>query len=241
MFRVRLARKVLSGFSRHQPGNIRLYSAAMSGVATNQEARMAVLTSGRKLEYFTIAWHIFEGGVSIIAGAVAGSLSLVGFGVDSLLEIFSGAAMLWRINVDHKLDRRERYEMLTLKFIGWCFMALAVYLIYESTVSLVKREAPERSAVGIVIAVLSLVVMPLVSRAKRSVGARLHSRAMNADAKQADFCAYLAAILLCGLLLNYWFRWWWADPLAAIFMALIIGNEGINASTGQGHCCDAHG
>jgi divalent metal cation (Fe/Co/Zn/Cd) transporter len=92
-----------------------------------------------------------------------------------------------------------------------------------------------------VIAVLSLIVMPLVSRAKRSIGVRLHSRAMNADAKQADFCAYLAAILLSGLLLNYWLRWWWADPLAAIFMALIIANEGINASTGQGHCCDAHG
>ena len=209
-------------------------------MATNR-TRVAVLNTGKKLEYFTIVWHLLEGGVSVLAGVVAGSLSLVGFGIDSLLELVSGMAMLWRISVDHRIEHRERNEMLTLKFIGWCFMALSVYLIFEATISLVNRQAPERSPVGIVIAVLSLIVMPLVSRAKRNVGARLHSPAMNADAKQADFCAYLAAILLCGLLLNYWFRWWWADPLAAIAMALIIGNEGINASTGQGHCCDEHG
>jgi divalent metal cation (Fe/Co/Zn/Cd) transporter len=213
----------------------------MSGVVTNQEARVELLSSGRKLEYFTIGWHLLEGGISVAAGLAAGSLSLVGFGVDSLIELFSGTAMLWRFRVDHKVEQRERNEMRTLKFIGWCFMALSVYLIFESMVSLVKRQAPERTLVGIVIAALSLIVMPLVSRAKRRVGARLHSRAMNADAKQADFCAYLAAILLCGLLLNYWLNWWWADPLAAIVMALIIGNEGINASTGQGHCCDTHG
>jgi|ERR1051326_4740023 divalent metal cation (Fe/Co/Zn/Cd) transporter len=212
----------------------------MDGMATNR-TRVAVLNTGKKLEYFTIVWHLLEGGVSVLAGVVAGSLSLVGFGIDSLLELVSGMAMLWRISVDHRIEHRERNEMLTLKFIGWCFMALSVYLIFEATISLVNRQAPERSPVGIVIAVLSLIVMPLVSRAKRNVGARLHSPAMNADAKQADFCAYLAAILLCGLLLNYWFRWWWADPLAAIAMALIIGNEGINASTGQGHCCDEHG
>jgi divalent metal cation (Fe/Co/Zn/Cd) transporter len=212
----------------------------MGGVVTNQEGRVSVVTSGRKLEYFTIGWHVFEGVISIIAGAVAGSLSLVGFGVDSLLEIVSGAAMLWRLSVDHKLAHRERNEMLALKAIGWCFMALAVYLIFESTISLVEREAPGRSPLGIAIAVLSLIVMPIVSRAKRGIGTRLHSPAMNADARQADFCAYLAAILLIGLLLNYVFHWWWADPLAAIVMALIIGNEGINASTGQGHCCEAH-
>jgi divalent metal cation (Fe/Co/Zn/Cd) transporter len=213
----------------------------MGGITTNQEARVAVLASGKKLEYFTVFWHLLEGGISVVAGVFAGSLSLVGFGVDSLIELVSGMAMLWRIGVDHRLEQRERNEMLVLKFIGWCFMALAVYLIFESTVSLVQFKAPERSPVGIVIAVLSLVVMPLVSRAKRNIGARLHSPAMNADAKQADFCAYLAAILLIGLLFNYLFHWWWADPLAAIVMAWIIGNEGINASTGQGHCCDVHG
>src|ERR1041385_2889223 len=102
-----------------------------------------------------IGWHLLEGGISVAAGLAAGSLSLVGFGVDSLIELFSGTAMLWRFRVDHKVEQRERNEMRTLKFIGWCFMALSVYLIFESMVSLVKRQAPERTLVGIVIAALS--------------------------------------------------------------------------------------
>src|ERR1041385_3087136 len=157
----------------------------MSGVVTNQEARVELLSSGRKLEYFTIGWHLLEGGISVAAGLAAGSLSLVGFGVDSLIELASGMAMLWRIRVDHKVEQRERNEMLTLKFIGWCFMALSVYLIYESTVSLVKEQEPERSLGGCVLPARSLVFMPLFSRARRWGGSRLHSRAMNADAKQA--------------------------------------------------------
>ena len=209
----------------------------MEGLITNRESRLAVVVSGKRLEYFTIAWHLLEGVISLLAGFAAGSLSLVGFGIDSLIELVSGGAVLWRMNVDHKIDQRERNEKLTLKLIGWSFMALALYLIFESIVSFVGQKAPERSPVGIAIAVLSLVVMPLLSRAKRHIGAQLQSAAMHADAKQADFCAYLAAILLLGLLLNYWFSWWWADPAAAVVMALIIGNEGINASTGQGECC----
>ena len=212
----------------------------MEGLVANQESRVAAVVSGKRLEYFTIAWHLLEGVISLLAGLAAGSLSLVGFGVDSLIELISGAVILWRMNVDHRVDHRERNEKLTLKVIGWSFMALALYLIFESIVSFIDKKAPERSPVGVVIAILSLVVMPLLSRAKRRIGASLHSPAMYADAKQADFCAYLAAILLLGLLLNYWFSWWWADPIAAIAMALIIGNEGINASTGQANCCAAH-
>jgi len=212
----------------------------MAASVTNQQSRVAVLISGKRLEYFTIIWHLLEGIISLIAGIAAGSLSLVGFGVDSLIELISGVAVLWRMSVDHKVGQRERNEMLTLKLIGWSFIALAAYLIFESTVSFIKWRAPERSPFGVAIAVLSLVIMPLLSHAKRRIGARLHSSAMYADARQADFCAYLAAILLAGLLLNYWFHWWWADPLGAIAMALIIGNEGVNASTGQGNCCAAH-
>ena len=206
-------------------------------LAANPQTRVLVVSSGKKTEYFTIFWHLLEGVISLGAGISAGSLSLVGFGVDSLVELASGVAVLWRMNVDHDVEHRERNEILAVKLVGWSFIALALYLVLESIVSFVEKKAPEHSLVGIVIAVLSLVVMPVLSRVKRQIGLKLDSAAMCADAKQADFCAYLAAILLAGLLLNYWFNWWWADPIAAVAMALIIGNEGINASTGQRECC----
>jgi divalent metal cation (Fe/Co/Zn/Cd) transporter len=206
-------------------------------LATDPQNRVLVVSSGKKVEYFTIGWHLLEGAISLAAGIAAGSLSLVGFGVDSLVELASGMAVLWRMNVDHNIHHRERNEKLALKLVGWSFIALALYLVVESIVSFVEKKAPEHSAVGIAIAALSLIVMPILSHAKRRIGATLDSAAMCADAKQADFCAYLAAILLAGLLLNYLFSWWWADPIAAIAMALIIGNEGINASTGQAECC----
>jgi divalent metal cation (Fe/Co/Zn/Cd) transporter len=206
-------------------------------LATDPQNRVLVVSSGKKVEYFTIGWHLLEGAISLAAGISAGSLSLVGFGVDSLVELASGMAVLWRMNVDHNIHHRERNEKLALKLVGWSFIALALYLVVESIVSFVEKKAPEHSAVGIAIAALSLIVMPILSHAKRRIGATLDSAAMCADAKQADFCAYLAAILLAGLLLNYLFSWWWADPIAAIAMALIIGNEGINASTGQAECC----
>jgi divalent metal cation (Fe/Co/Zn/Cd) transporter len=206
-------------------------------LATDPQNRVLVVSSGKKVEYFTIGWHLLEGAISLAAGISAGSLSLVGFGVDSLVELASGMAVLWRMNVDHNIHHRERNEKLALKLVGWSFIALALYLVVESIVSFVEKKAPEHSAVGIAIAALSLIVMPILSHAKRRIGATLDSAAMCADAKQADFCAYLAAILLAGLLLNYLFSWWWADPIATIAMALIIGNEGINASTGQAECC----
>ena len=210
----------------------------MGALVTDPDSRLAVVASGKRLEYFTIAWHLLEGVISLLAGLAAGSLSLVGFGVDSIIEVISGVVVLWRMNVDHRIDQRERNEKLALRLIGWSFIALSLYLIFEAIASFIDKEAPERSPVGIAISILSLIVMPLLSRAKRRIGGRLRSPAMHADAKQADFCAYLAAILLGGLLLNYWFHWWWADPLAAMAMAVIIGNEGVNASTGQGDCCD---
>jgi divalent metal cation (Fe/Co/Zn/Cd) transporter len=193
--------------------------------------------SGKHLEYFTIIWHLLEGAISLVAGLVSGSLSLVGFGVDSLIELSSGVAVWWRMAVDDKVEHRERNEKLALQLIGASFIALAGYLIFESVVSFVKQKAPEPSAPGLAIAFLSLLVMPLLSRAKRNVAAQLKSPALKADATQADFCAYLSAILLVGLSLNFLFGWWWADPLAALIMAVIIGNEGIKSTLGD-PCCE---
>jgi divalent metal cation (Fe/Co/Zn/Cd) transporter len=120
-----------------------------------------------------------------------------------------------------------------LRTIGICFITLAAYIAYESVADLIRRQAPEHSIPGILLACVSLLVMPLLSRAKRRVGTALGSAAMHADAKQTDFCAYLSAILLGGLLLNALFGWWWADPVAALIMAPVIGKEGIETIRGR--------
>jgi divalent metal cation (Fe/Co/Zn/Cd) transporter len=192
---------------------------------------------GKRLEYFTIAWNSLEGLVALIAGAIAGSISLVGFGIDSFIEVTSGTALLWRMTVDADVESRERNEKLSLRIVGICFIALAAYVLYESISDLFRRHAPEHSLPGIILACVSLVVMPLLSRAKKKVGNELGSRAMKADAKQTDFCVYLSAILLTGLLLNAALGWWWADPTAALIMVPLIANEGIAALKGDA-CCD---
>jgi divalent metal cation (Fe/Co/Zn/Cd) transporter len=199
--------------------------------------RQVFARRGKRLEYFTILWNTLEGIVAVVAGIVAGSISLVGFGVDSFIEVTSGAALLWRMSVDAEEHRRERIERITLRIVGFCFLALAAYVGYEAISNLVERKAPEHSLPGIVLACVSLIVMPLLSRAKRRVGAQLHSAAMNADARQTEFCTYLSAILLGGLLLNALSDLWWADPSAALIMVPVIAKEGADALRGK-TCCD---
>ena len=198
--------------------------------------RTVVVRRGRRLEYFTVAWNALEGLVAVIAGALAGSISLVGFGIDSFIEVTSGAALLWRMSLDADIQRRERTETRALKIVGTCFLALAVYITYESGMDLWSKRAPERSIPGIVLACVSLAVMPLLSRAKRDVGRALSSAAMHADAKQTEFCTYLSGILLAGLLLNALLGFWWADPLAGLVMVPIIAREGIEGLRGK--ACD---
>ena len=198
--------------------------------------RTAVVHHGRRLEYFTIAWNALEGLVAIVAGAIAGSISLVGFGIDSFMEVTSGSVLLWRMSVDADVLRRERNERRALRVVGVCFLLLAAYIAYESATDLRSKRAPEHSIAGIVLACVSLVVMPLLSRAKRKVGRALGSAAMQADAKQTEFCTFLSAILLAGLLLNAVFGLWWADPAAALIMVPIIAKEGIEGV--QGKACD---
>lgn len=199
--------------------------------------RQQIAQRGKRLEYFTIAWNTIEGLVAVVAGVFAGSISLVGFGIDSFIEVTSGVALLWRMSVDADVHRRKRNERLALRIVGICFVALAVYIGYESITGLVHKKVPESSLAGIILAVVALVVMPLLSRAKRRVGNELGSAAMKADAKQATFCTYLSAILLAGLLLNAAFGIWWADPVAALIMVPIIAKEGYDGI--QGKACDS--
>jgi divalent metal cation (Fe/Co/Zn/Cd) transporter len=201
------------------------------------ENRRLLLARGRRLEYFTIAWNGAEGLVGVVAGLTAGSISLVGFGVDSFIEVASGGTLLWRMSVDGDACHRERRDVLALRIVGLCFLSLAGYIAYDAIHDLWARAAPAQSAIGIGLACAALVVMPHLSRAKRRVGSALRSSAMHADARQADFCAYLSAILLAGLLLNLLWGWWWADPIAALIMVPIIASEGIAGLRGRA-CCD---
>ena len=164
--------------------------------------RSQLVQRGRVLEYFTVGYNSLEGLISIVAGLIAGSVSLVGFGLDSIIEVTSGAALLWRFHHDRNESRRGAVERITLRVVGWGFIALAVYITCDSGLTLVRHEIPQRSIPGIILAATSLVVMPLLARAKRRVAEGLSSAAMKADSRQTDFCAYLSAILLGGLLLN---------------------------------------
>ncbi len=188
---------------------------------------------GRRLAYLTIGWNSLEAIIAVGAGIVAGSIALVGFGFDSVIEVSSGAIILWR------LASGEHRERPALRLVGLSFVALAGYVAFDAVKSLIYGELPEASYVGIAIAALSLVVMPILARAKRKVAAQLNSRAMQADSRQTDLCAYLSAILLGGLVLNAVFGWWWADPVAALIMVPIIAKEGIEALRGK-TCDDCH-
>src|SRR5215469_950877 len=198
--------------------------------------RASVVRWGRRLEYFTVIWNAVEGLVAVGAGVFAGSISLVGFGIDSFIEVTSGSVLLWRMSVDANVGDRERNEKRALRIVGLCFLLLAVYIALESANDLWFKRAPEHSVPGIVLACVSLVVMPLLSRSKRKVGHALNSAAMHADAKQTQFCTYLSAILLVGLILNAVFGLWWADPIAALIMVPIIAKEGFGGL--QGKTCD---
>lgn len=189
---------------------------------------------GRRLEYVTLAWNSLEAIASIVAGLLAGSIALVGFGFDSVIECASGATLLWRLRDGEKGESRER---VALKLVGASFLLLAVYIAGDAINALWKHEEPRESIFGIAIAALSLVVMPLLARAKRKVARELNSGAMQADSRQTDLCAYLSAILLGGLLLNATLHWWWADPVAALVMVPIIVKEGWDGLRGK-TCCD---
>lgn len=215
---------------------VRLWADILVSMAELVQTRQAIAHRGRRLEYFTIAWNCLEGIVAVVAGVIAGSISLVGFGVDSFIEVISGAALLWRMSVDAEEDRRERIEQVTLRIVGACFLVLAAYVGYEALSNLMEKRASGHSLPGIVLACVSLVVMPLLSRAKRRVAAHLKSAAMNADAKQTEFCTYLSAILLGGLLLNAVANLWWADPISGLIMVPIIAKEGVEGLRGDTRC-----
>jgi len=210
----------------------------VNATATADLARTRAVRRGQWLTWATVGYNLLEGLLSIGAGLVAGSVALVGFGVDSFIEVTASLTAIWRLHADADADRRALAERRALRVIGLCFLALAAYVTLNAGRTLLTRATPEESIVGIVIAALSLVVMPLLARAKRRVATALGSRAIRAEARQTDICMYLSAILLGGLGLHALFAWWWADPLAALAMVPLIGWEGRRALTGHPVCDD---
>jgi divalent metal cation (Fe/Co/Zn/Cd) transporter len=185
---------------------------------------------GRRLEYITLAWNSLEAVAAIVSGLIAGSIALVGFGLDSVIECFSGGVLLWRLRAGEEGEQREQ---MALRLVGASFLALAVYVAYDAIHALLRHEPPEKSWFGVAVAIASLIAMPLLARAKRRVAAQLNSGALHADSRQTDICAYLSGILLGGLLMNALLRWWWADPVAGLIMVPLIGREGIEALRGK--------
>jgi divalent metal cation (Fe/Co/Zn/Cd) transporter len=216
-------------------GAMRSHSVSFDS-STRATDRVVSVARGKRLEYFTLAWDGFEAVVALISGVLAGSIALVGFGLDSVIEMASAGILLWRFRADGDPERRERAEQTAHRLVGGCFLLLAAYVAVESVRALWIQAQPERSLPGILIAMAAVVVMPVLGQAKRRVSAQLGSRALHADSRQADFCAYLSAILLAGLLLHALLGWWWADPAAALVMVPIITHEGVRGLRGQ--ACD---
>src|SRR5579884_4134828 len=171
--------------------------------------RAELIRRGLVLNYLTIGYNALEGVVAVAAGVIAGSVALVGFGVDSCIELTSSAAAQWRLRSDQSAAKRVRVERLSHRIIGVAFLLLAAYVLVDGAFALLAREAPHPSLAGMAILAASVVVMPLLARAKRNVATAMKSRALESDAKQSSLCAYLSLIALSGVVLNAAFGWWW--------------------------------
>jgi len=184
------------------------------------------------LAWMTIGWNVIEAVVAIVAGTMAGSIALVGFGLDSTVEVMSAAVIVWQFR-----GLAQARERRALRLIALSFFALATYVAVRAIIDLIDQSQPESSAVGIGVAVVSLIVMSVLARAKRRTGELMGSATVIADSSQTQLCTYLSAILLCGLVLNATVGWWWADPVAAIAIAALAVNEGRQAWHGE--TCDS--
>src|SRR5438067_9273547 len=198
--------------------------------AEPEEALAAHRRAGRKIEFLSIGWTALESIIGIIAGVLAGSVALISFGIDSVIEVASSLVLVWRLSDASATEDREAFAH---RLVGVCFLALAIYVSFEALKDLLTHSRPHVTYLGIVYAAACVVVMPLLARAKRRAAASLQSDALHADSHQSDICAYLAVILLGGLALNALFGWWWADPVAVLCMVPIILREAITGLRGE--------
>jgi divalent metal cation (Fe/Co/Zn/Cd) transporter len=204
------------------------------------ERRASLLRRALRLEYLTVGWNVVEGLVAISAGLAAGSVALLGFGIDSFVESASGTVLTWRLLAERRAAshaRIEHVERRAQQLVAASLLALAAWVSWDAVTSLLAREEAQPSAVGIALALASLVAMWWLARAKRRVGVELGSRAMTADAFQTNACFWLSVTLLVGMGVNAAFGWWWADPVAALVMVVFIGREALGAWRGEDCDC----
>lgn len=208
----------------------------MSDVALTSSDRAAWLRRALRLEYLTVGWNVVEGVVALTAAALAGSVALVGFGVDSFVESASGSVLIWRLLAERRASdpqRIERVERRAERLVASSLVGLAVFVAADAVLALARGNRPEASPVGVALTATSLAVMWWLARAKRRVARRLASRALQADAFQTTACWWLSLVTLVGLGLNAWFGWWWADPLAALAMTYFLVSEALEAWHGE--------
>lgn len=193
---------------------------------------------GLLLSYLTVGYNIVEGIVSVIAGSLLGSVALVGFGLDSFIESLSGSVMIWRLRKHGKIseEEEEAAEAKAANLIGITFFILAAYVLYEAVSGLLRQDAAEPSVIGIVIAVLSLLIMPTLAYLKNKTGKEIGSHSLVADSKQTFVCVLMSVALLVGVAANYLFGIWWLDPVAALFFVGILVKEGYSAIKNKDLC-----
>jgi divalent metal cation (Fe/Co/Zn/Cd) transporter len=211
---------------------LQIGSTPPSGWTTDLEQKRRLSRRAQLLAATSVTYNVVEAAVAITAGAVAGSVALVGFGLDSVVEVSSGLIILWQFR--HRLP--ESRERRALRLLAFSFFALAAYVTFESVRALIGGSDPDSSPVGIGLAIASLIVMPFLSWAQRRTGRALGSNAVVADGTQTLLCTYLSAVLLIGLVLNATLGWGWADPIAGLVIAAVAVREGIEAWKGEG-CC----
>jgi divalent metal cation (Fe/Co/Zn/Cd) transporter len=201
---------------------------------TFQAQRQKSLQKGLWFEYFTVGYNLLEAVVAVLLGLGAGSIALVGFGLDSLLESSSGGILIWRLKAEATGGKTaEEVERRAVRLVALAFFALALYVGIRSLVALISQSEPEESLPGIILAVVSLIVMPLLAWGKKRVAKQLDSRALEADAIQTLVCVWLSVFLLVGLGANALLGWWWADPLAGVGIAVYAAKEGWELWSGE--------
>ena len=209
----------------------------LADVSVVVQSRPRLLARGLHLEYLTVGWNVIEGVIAVTAALAAGSVALLGFGIDSFVETISGLVLIWRLRREATgtLDEEaiEAIERRAERLVGASFFLLAAYITFDAITTLLAQEKPEASPVGIALTAVSIGVMLWLARAKRRVATALGSRALAADAEQTQACWYLSVVVLAGIGLNAALGWWWADPVAALGVVVLLVREGLEAWRGD--------